>query len=257
MDSIAEDYAKAMHQHFRILFANWPPGQPLELGDYGIVKGSMFMRMGNISEFKIPFTTRVDQTKDPMHFESSGSVKVVFKAKGSATAGGLMNTKAGFQINFSNKKATFFNAAKCAVNSIESKAVLGKVILRLKDEGKWDKQHAIITEIVTAGSTTIIISKEKSASISIEAKSDSVKTIDLADASIGLNSTSEEGIGFNTIAKDGLQPLIGLCQIQGWTETFQPKIQSSFEMVGTSKSGKAFEVEKFPIEEVEYFGRLL
>ncbi len=214
MPSMAKVYARDLHHNFETLYANWLPGTPLKLGDYGPINDKIFSGRGNINnQYKIKFASRRDKNEKYLDYTSARAVDVTSIEKGSIGPGGVI-AKAGLDIKFSSKNAIFFNAAKCTIKSISNKAAVGSKIIQLFKQGKWVRSDAVVTEIVDGGATTIIISKEKQASISLEATSNAVQKIKLTDASIGLDIKTESKIAFKEITNQKLQPLMGLWGIK-------------------------------------------
>ena len=208
-------YTEAIRNHFRVFYANWPIGEPVKLGDYGIMSGKIFIREGNIvNDYNLQFQPRIDLSRDNYYFKSTGSVKVEFFPKGTYIQPGMPRISASMKIDFANDEAVFFNAAGIKNHSIESSAKLGETILSMFNEGKWSEKKVIITRLVQADSTTIIISGKTNASISLDAKGVAIPNIDLADASIKLAVSVDDGIGFKIITEDGYFPMIGISGIK-------------------------------------------
>jgi len=61
---------------------------------------------------------------------------------------------------------------------------------------------------------TVIISGKSNASISLDAESEAVPNIKLADASIKLAISVDDGVAFQIITKDGYFPMIGISGIK-------------------------------------------
>lgn len=226
MSNIAEIYTEAVYDNLKPLYANWEPGSPVQLGDYGMVRDRTFIQVGNIeADLQIKFSPRKSPVKDNKVFSSKGSADIKFIGKGTVPINGVVNAKAMLQIDFSSEKAAFFNAADCEYTMIADKAILGKEIMKRFNSGDWDREWAIITDIVKAGATTVAVSGGSSSSIAFQASGD-VPNINLADASIGLTVASSKNIGYQIVAQQGLIPLIGLCKIQSsflwWGDNFKP-----------------------------------
>lgn len=213
MSKIAKIYTKAIRRNMKPLFANWEPGRPLELGDFGIIADNTFVYIGNIKDEGMTFDVRKDETKDRKSFSSEGSTEIQLYAKGSTTVHGAVNAKAALEIAFTSEDAVFFNAAECTYDMIRNKAALGREIMKRKKDGSWKRKWVIVTDIVKAGSTTILVSGGKSSSVSLEAKGD-VEKIDLADASLGLSVKRVRNVGYEVIAEEGMTPLLGLSGIR-------------------------------------------
>jgi hypothetical protein len=121
--------------------------------------------------------------------------------------------KASLQIDFSSEEAVFFNAAECAYDMIEDKAALGTEVIQRFKSNTWDREWAVITDIVNAGSTTIAVSGGTTSSVVFQA-SGKVPQINLADASISFSVVSSSNVALQIAAQQGLSPLIGLSKIQ-------------------------------------------
>lgn len=215
MKSMAKIYADQIHNHFQVMYPTWLPGTPLKLGDFGKMDRNVFVRIGNINNsYGIGFKERSDQHLNKMEFKSANATEVIFTAKGSGAVEGAANVNAGIEINFSSKNSVFFFAANCAIVSIEDQRKRGEEILELFKQRKWNEDYVVVTRIVKAGATTVIISGGNQSSISLEAGADTVQTIDLADASLKLTVKRERNIGYKSIAETGLNPLIGLSGIK-------------------------------------------
>ena len=104
MGSIAALYTEAVHANLKPLYANWEPGRPIQLGDYGLVKGRSFVHLGNVRDLDIAFSERSDTKPDWKSFSSKGTTEVTLHAKGQSYA------KAVLEITFGSENGVFFNA---------------------------------------------------------------------------------------------------------------------------------------------------
>jgi hypothetical protein len=225
MSSIAEIYTETVYDNLKPLYANWEPGRPIELGDFGVMRDRTFIYLGNIRDLGIKISERSDPASDNKFFASEGTTEVKFHAKGSVPVGGVVNVKAALEVSFSSKEAVFFNAAGCNYTMITDKVSLGRAVMDRYKENKWEREWAVVTDLVKAGATTVAVSGGSTASIVFEATGD-VERINLADASVGLTIKTANNIGYQVVAENGLSPLFGLCQIQSaflwWDKKFKP-----------------------------------
>jgi hypothetical protein len=136
---------------------------------------------------------------------------VVVDIKGDIRPGiPILLVNAALDIRFSGMNSIFFNACGCSVASISDK---DKVFSKLLDQyykGQWKKENKLITDVINADSTTVIISSASNAAISLEAENSDIKVIDITQASMGLKASSERNIGLSILTKGGLTPLIKL-----------------------------------------------
>jgi hypothetical protein len=111
---------------------------------------------------------------------------------------------------------------------VKDKGTLGDAIMAAFNAGKWDREWVVVTDIITAGSATIVISDADNCSVKLEADA-SVPRIDLADASINLALVSSVNKSYQILSKSNISPLIALCQVGNgglfdWTNSFKPLI---------------------------------
>ncbi len=228
MSGIAEIYAQQVFENLKPLHANWEPGYPVKLGDYGVMRDKLFLHLGNIKDLGISYEVRKDDALDDKQFSSKGQAEITFHAKGSVNVNGVVNVKPSVEISFKKEKAVFFNAADCEFSTIENKVSLGQAIMGLQ-KGVWKKEWAVVTDIVKAGATTLVISGSNASKFVLEASGD-VEYINFADASIGLSPSYSSNVSYQIVAKPGIIPLIGLCKIQSLflfsNKTFQPLSKS-------------------------------
>lgn len=264
MSNIAKLYSRELKRNFKILYANWEPGGPIELGDYGVMNGDIFIPMGKLKQDFEEFQgdlikTVLDLTKDHKSFKSEKGVDVNLKAKGTLDASGVPLAKAELEIKFSSKDSIFFNAAECVTNRISNKAEIGKILKKMLKEKKWKKKYCVVTDIVKAGKTIIAISESNSSGISFKASSDEIESINLADASVGFDFKSESSIGYRVDAVEGLDVMIGLSKIKNpfpwWNEPiFKPKFKMNESMIYDIENSEEIETEE-SIDDL-YFGQM-
>ncbi len=220
MKKLAKVYTENLHDHFVTLYATWPPGSPINLGDFGTLDGDIFIPKGNIKDkYGINFDLVIDDTNDDFEFKSSDSTEINFNSKGSLNPNGIVNAKASIEIKFSRNESIYFTASDCKNNRISNTKEVGETVVDLWGDDKWDADNVVITSLVESKATTIIVSAGKSSSIKLEANSDNIESINLSDSGIGLSVVSESNIGFKAITKAGMVPLIGLMGLKNlfWT----------------------------------------
>lgn len=228
MSRIVEVYTEAVYANLRPLRANWEPGHPVRLGDYGPLDGQAFLPQGNVADLGIDIGRVIaDDVGDQKIFTSSDNVSVSFTARGASAANPAVTVKAGVELSFDSANTAFFNAAHCSYEVIADKRALADHVMALHASGKgaWKREWAVVTDLVRSKATTIAVASAANARLSIEASGD-VAQIDLADASIGLAIRAARNVGYQVIAASGLTPLLGLSQIQSsflwWGNHFKP-----------------------------------
>lgn len=216
--SIAKTYANTVKRNQKILYAVWEPGFPVQLGDYGVMKGNIFTQLGNISEFEelnnFKIKIRKDDTKDEKTFTSKKGVQYELNPRVDTTINGI-KCNASIDIKFTKENAVFFNGAECHFELIENKHQLGQELLKIhkKSKDKWKAEFVVVTDRVVSKRSLILISTSSDFSIKLEANGD-VPIIDLAEASLGLKISKQQSTGYKVITEEGITPLIGLSKIK-------------------------------------------
>lgn len=225
---LAKVYANAVKKNQKILYGVWEPGFPVQLGDYGVMKGNIFTQLGNISEFEelknFKLKIRKDETKDEKFFTSQKGVQFTLTPKGEVPIEGV-ELKASIEVKFSKKNCVFFNAAECTFESIENKYQLGQELLKLGN-GRWKKKFVVVTDRVIAKRALVLISTSSDFSIKLDAKAD-IDEIDLASASLGFTLNNQKSSGYKVITEEGIIPLIGLSKIKSPFLFFGNKFKAS------------------------------
>src|SRR5262245_37804738 len=209
-------YVKEMTKRFGYM-ATWTPGVPIELGDVGVVRDNVFTRVTSLRSLDIPVEVRSDPTEESIDYSSSGSVSLTFKAAGQAPAAGsaLVQAEAGLVIEFTRDGAVVFKAAGCVTPSIEDVEALKKQVLARYREGRWNKDWAVVTEVVRARAATILLSERRGARVEISARGKvDAGAIDLTNVDIGLTVVSKRDMETTLISQGGLTPLFKARSVQ-------------------------------------------
>ena len=254
MPSAQRQYTDEMKKKFGY-YATWNPGVPLDLGDIGTFKDNVFTRLSNLKEIGIEFEIRPDETKTPLEHNSQGSVSVTTKLSGTAAPQGsvLTNLDAGIIVEFSKENSTMFKSNNTSTSTIKDGIKLGNQVLALYRAGKWNKNWAIVTELVEAENATIIISNTSNSKIELKANANiDAPTFDIADAEFKFSTQFSRGLETKIISAEGLTPLFKIMGLK--TRIFLPPIF-------TSKNVQAFdlvtpETAKNEYKDEIYFGYL-
>lgn len=208
MDKIHNIYTNEIRENLKPLFANWEPNNPIKLGDYGYLNDNIFVPFGNIKDLGINYSIREEENKSRKSFHTKGGVSFKLNSKSELTT-----NAASLELEFTKQNAVFFNASGCYFEIISNKAEIGNEILLLLKQGKWKKDYVVVTDILNASNSLIVISSSDNAKIHFDANTD-VSVIDLADAELDLSLKFQQNIGYCIENKRGLKPLMGLSKIQ-------------------------------------------
>ncbi|BFU94133.1 MAG: hypothetical protein NTNFB02_08550 [Nitrospira sp.] len=197
--------------------ATWLPTVQLAPGDVCDLRGHEIQVVSHLTEFKIAFELEDRPAETDIEYASAGAVSINFKASGDPPPVGSMLdvSDAGVSVSFSQLRAVVLRMAKCTSKRIKSLQKVGEQVLALHAAGSWPEDYVVITEIVAAGASTIIISNGESAGLDLTAKAGvNAGALTLASLDAGLQVKRESKIGAKFVAVPGLTPLVRVSGIQ-------------------------------------------
>jgi hypothetical protein len=216
MVAISKQYAREMNEKFGY-FATWLPNVRLKLGDIGVVRKQVFEPVSSLEQLGIAFAIDRDRQAADLDYTSSDAVSI--EAKSSAAAHDPAETAAqaggSISISFSRAEAVVFQASGCVTSRIADVKSLGEEILSRYHRDAWDPDHVVVTDLISAGGATILISNGQNAhidlAIRVEAGSGMTK---IAEANANVTVTRAAGIGTRIVAAAGLTPLFKVAGVK-------------------------------------------
>jgi len=191
--------------------ASWDPGRLLKIGYIGkLDKYGVFNVFSSLEKEGIPVEVLTDPSSIEMDYTSHGSIIISAKLSGSAPVAGSAFTEAeaGFSFEFKSEKSVVFQTSGHKTMQLTNLAEIERQILTKYDNGNWDKDWLIITQLVEADCATIIISNSNNGSLDLKAKANvGTQQLKLTDASLGLTVAKEHGSTLKYITQSGLTPL--------------------------------------------------
>ncbi|RXK86373.1 DNA/RNA non-specific endonuclease [Filimonas effusa] len=230
----AGQYTGEMRKHFGY-HATWLPNTPLALGDVGIMKGDVFIKVSDLAARGVSFQKGFPETNPKpadIDYSSKGAVSMTTKLAGKAAPVGsaLTDVDAGVIIEFSKENAIIFQANGTLVHAIEDTLEVGAQIIELFKAGKWDKNWVVITELVSAESETLLIASGKNMKVELKANANiSAASLNIADTQFGFTLQGSSSLQTKIVASQGLTPLFRLMKLR--SQLFSPL---EFSIAGVS-----------------------
>jgi hypothetical protein len=199
--------------------ATWLPNVKLSLGAVGVLSKYEFTYRTNLENLGIPFKEGKAGSEATYSYVSSDSVQRDIKLAGKAPIAGsvLADVDAGITFTFSREDAVVFLATGCTVRSIANQEPIRKAILKAYDDGTWERDYVVVTELVSAASTTIIISEGSAGQFELRAKAGLNPTFEAINTEGSFALVHEAHIGFNCLAATGMTPLFRCLGLRiGW-----------------------------------------
>lgn len=171
MSSAARQYTADLRRELSFL-ASWPPGARLQLGDVGTTDGdNVFMRLSSLQALGVPFKEMLaSEGRENYQYASKGGVDFGVKLAGepSSLLPNVPLHKAGLGIRFKRKHAVVFRADGARHSRIEDLLLLRNEVLSLIQAGQWNRDWSIVTHLVSADATTVLVGSSASSGIEFE-----------------------------------------------------------------------------------------
>jgi len=227
MKPVNKQYIREIKKRYGGYHATWAPGVPLQVGDIGdFDKDGAFQRLANLSDLKIAFEIRTDNTNNQLDYTSQNKVDVITKLSGQIVPNSVLkDIDAGVIVAFKKGSSVLFKAKNVRYDSIKNIIQVENEVIKLYGKNNWKKEWCIITELAIAESATIIISNSSSSKIELKANVGiGTANINIADASLDFSIQSAKDLSTTIIAQEGLTPLFKVRKLKLKGGLFTPPI---------------------------------
>jgi hypothetical protein len=190
--------------------ANWLPDKPMNIGDIGKLSDGIFTLYSTLEQQGIPIKVRESTSSLNLDYTSNDSVKITNGLDTAVSSAGLpvAEGKVMYKIDFQRAEGVVFQITDSKKVIIENLSEIENSILEKYKKSVWDLGWVVVTEIVRTDSATIIINTGGSNTLEFEVSGDvGIKSVNLADTSLGLRLIRESGSSTKIIAQANLTPL--------------------------------------------------
>jgi hypothetical protein len=221
-------YHREMHEKIGF-FANWLPGDPIEIGAIGVLVDGRFRQESSLVELQIPFNESAPGYPQDLRYTSSSGVKVSTSAEGSIAA----TASAEVSIEFSEEGAFIFQAAGLRARQLDNRSTVTRGVLEADRDDRWQRNWVLVEALHIAECATIIVSESNGAGLVLAAEAGTlISAAALADPKLGLRVRSSSGRLVQVICGRKLRPLYRCVRLSGgWlpgtTKKLEPRTGSS------------------------------
>lgn len=210
--STARRYTRQMYDRYKYL-ATWLPNTRIELGDVGTIDGDTFKRVTTLKDLQVQFDIRRGTDELDFSETSSSGVECSVGASSGTTPG---TAEGSLAVKFAEEGAFVFRATGCRTHEIADKVSLGREVLSQCKAGLWDPKWRIVDTVVRAECSTIIVSRSKSASLSLGGGIP-LLLANIATPEAKVAILGQSGDVLHMLATEGLTPLFTLIGVkQSW-----------------------------------------
>lgn len=220
MAKLSALYSKQIHASLQ-RFAPWTPNVPVALGDVGILVDGVFEHRTSLATLGIPFEAVRKTSGNVVDFTSAKGVTLEVSGAAVETKGPL-TAKAHAKVTFSKAGGVVLQASNVSVTVMADPASVCGAVLTKFAEGGWEREWVFVTEVQSAGATTVMVSEGGEASIELTAEG---AVGDQVPLSAGFVVSKKSGAVLNWVGRAGLTPLFGLSRVRQsvWDRIFGKK----------------------------------
>jgi hypothetical protein len=212
MSSPVKLYQQEMHNNLGF-FATWLPSTAIALGDIGVLEGGRFRREASLKEFGISQPDVREGTAENVSYSASAKRSDNISG-GAGTAVPLASGQ--LSITFTSEGGYVFEAIKMRQMEVADRLTLASSLLKVYEEGRWQKEWLLIDALYRAESATILVSEDTSSEIVLKASAGALPSglLPLADPKLGLGIASASGRIVHIVAADNLRPLYSCVKVR-------------------------------------------
>ncbi len=207
MPSPVKLYQREMHDNVGF-FPTWLPGDPIEVGDVGLLDGGRFRRLASVEDVvgMLPEVSE-GQTAQDMHYTSSSGTNIRTLAK--ASAAGIAT--GAISLEFSEVGAFVFHASRLRPRQLKNRVPVFEKILEAYYRDAWKKNWILVDALYSAERATIVVSQDSSAQLTLAATVtgplEMISLSALSDPQVDLSVASTRGKILHVVGAEGLHPL--------------------------------------------------
>jgi hypothetical protein len=191
------------------LFANWPPDQKVEVGDYGFVSRYQFVRSGSPRSWGMKYEVETIKAINA-NMEYSVHANLEASAVARPDLAGIASGVA--KITFGDKGAFLYHLAGLGVQRLANQhEFAGRFMQHYLHEAILpDEDPVIVSEIRVARKSSIVVSDTRNAHLELQGNFPVTGQAMLAEIKGDLSLVRSRGTMFKWLAADQTIPLLGL-----------------------------------------------
>lgn len=196
---IANKLEAVLRQQLKCHVAWLPIANTFGLGDYGIISGGVFTKMGNVREFGATFTS---QNSPPvtLDFASANTTTATFVGEAEVKVLPATAIDASIRYKFNDAESFLLKASTVRVESISD---LNALMKSLRRKQEWERRFHVVRQLWTAEDALVISSLAANTEMRIAGDAPALKQLGLGKASTELSVTTSQELGLKLVGKTG------------------------------------------------------
>lgn len=187
---LAKDFNGIIEGQLNVQAAWLPVTNTFALGDYGIISDGVFVRIGNISEFAIPFERAKGNTAT-IDFTSS-DVRI-FKLAGGAEVNVIPAGAVDAKVTLKFQKERSFVVKAPVINVMQMQNVQ-QVAQQLKKVDGWRRVWKVVFQVYETENALVLSNVSADTEVSFDGEVSALNQLKLANAGLGFSATKALGL---------------------------------------------------------------
>ena len=189
------------------LFANWMPGDVVDVGDFGVVVNGQFNRQGSIRDYGAEFDV-AEGPASSSELEYKDKLEIEVNALAAATAAPGQGAKV--KLNLTDKGSFLYHLSNTRQCRPSNMRVFNEEVARilLGEAIPFPKNGVLITELQRAGHATIIVSEEQGGQLELSTDFKPGGAAFLSGASGNVSTSFSRGSLFSFIGQTETTALV-------------------------------------------------
>lgn len=189
-----EHYGRSVRDHLGH-YPVWAPGSGAEVGDYGLIQGRCFFRLGSITEkYQVPFTTS-KQARQFFQFESAGTsvIESQLEANTNGAAAQLADADASLTLKFTSAHSLYIKAADSWIETMDEPF---DVATMLQNHPEWNFSFKVVTAVQKVPRLLLLMNNTANSSITLRGRAELVQAAKLGkiDANAQVAVSGDAGL---------------------------------------------------------------
>lgn len=162
--AIVQDFAETIKEELE-KYVNPNLEEQIQLGDYGLLNGYIFQRIGNVKQLGIDFLVKNHDPNDP-----KGQKLFVSNSAIDSTVTNVLNNdiiKVDVEISFTDSYQYYINIQNTFLDNIDDLNKLYQDILKLWKNDKWSSSYVVVTERINADLVLAAMSRNSNSKFSL------------------------------------------------------------------------------------------
>lgn len=233
MATAVETYTNEIAREFRFL-ATWPLAASMDLGAIGQFRGDhLFEQISALVHFGIAVTTdESPYDSDKLTYASKGGTSFSLGAGAAmptASTGGVATATATLEVKFSREYGVIFRASDLHSTRVSNEPALARAVLPLVSSHQWERDWYVVTQVLTAASTTVMIANSDSASVELAVHGEvTAGGLDVLDAKFSPQVTSQHDMHTIMINGSRATPLFRAKRVKRRFFSRRPELKAGY-----------------------------